>query len=223
MDDHDVARLTSVQCVYGSSQSLEESNAYYLESYAITLFAHMPCVEQGFKPDDKTYTSILAGCSHAGLMEQGHQYFKSVEKDLGNLPGVEVYSCMADLLGRSGCLSEAIDLLHAAPSLPEIVTWKSLLTSCRTHKSAELGRWAFDQMLHLDSHDAFGYVVMSNMYADANMWEKVEYIRSLRNMAGAVLQLSQMRCNNADYVNRQGLGYSYKVFWNRVKCKLFEK
>lgn len=141
--------------------------------------------EQGFKPDDKTYTSILAGCSHAGLMEQGHHYFKTVEKDLGIRPGVEVYSCMADLLGRSGCLREAIDLLHAAPSLPEIVTWKSLLTSCRTHKSAELGRWAFDQMLHLDSHDAFGYVAMSNMYADANMWENVEHIQGLRNLAGA--------------------------------------
>ncbi|KAH7439608.1 hypothetical protein KP509_04G068300 [Ceratopteris richardii] len=141
--------------------------------------------KKGFKPDDKTYTSILAGCSHAGLTEQGHFYFNSVEQNMGNLPGIEVYSCMADLFGRSGCLKEALDLLYSTPNLPEIILWKSLLTSCRTYKNFDLGKWAFHQMCELDTQDAFAYVLMSNMYADANIWEKVVDIQDIRSIASA--------------------------------------
>ena len=143
----------------------------------------------GLEPDDKTYTSILAGCSHAGLLDQGHDYFNVMIKQLGMVNFVEIYGCMVDLLGRSGCLDEAVDLLHTIPTPPDVVLWKSLFTSCRTYNNKELGKWVFDQILDLGLNDGFGYVLMSNMYADdnyANMWEVLDKVGAKEKIGSMV-------------------------------------
>jgi pentatricopeptide repeat protein len=141
--------------------------------------------QHGLEPDDKTYTSILAGCSHAGLLEQGHGYFSAMIRKLGIVPGIETYTCMIDLLGRSGCLREAIDLVHTIPILPDIVVWKSLFTSCRTYNNKALGKWILDQILDLSLNDGFGFVLMSNMCTDDNyaeIWEVVDQFTVKENM-----------------------------------------
>lgn len=55
--------------------------------------------QQGFKPDNVLFTSILSAFSHAGLIEEGWQCLQAMAKDFGFRPCVEHYNCMIDLLG----------------------------------------------------------------------------------------------------------------------------
>ncbi|MCO5588897.1 hypothetical protein L7F22_042858 [Adiantum nelumboides] len=40
---------------------------------------------QGWRPDEKTYGSILAGCSHAAKVDEGQQHFRSMGEDYGRI------------------------------------------------------------------------------------------------------------------------------------------
>ncbi|KAJ7536349.1 hypothetical protein O6H91_12G065500 [Diphasiastrum complanatum] len=140
---------------------------------------------QGLKPDKVIFISILAACSHKGLVEEGKGYFKSMSEHYGISPGIEHYSCMVDLLGRAGKLDEAEHLLQTMPMSPDIVGWGSLLTACKTYGDVERGRRCFDELMKLDSRKASGYVLMANIYADAHMWTDAYRIEYLRRSAGA--------------------------------------
>eukprot|EP00249_Psilotum_nudum_P015893 c25573_g2_i3 orf=225-1328(+) len=85
--------------------------------------------QHGLKPVDVIFTSILAACSHAGLVDEGCRYFKSMREEHDIIPSIEQYNCMVDLLGRAGHLNEAEDLLQTFQS--DIIGWRSLLTACR--------------------------------------------------------------------------------------------
>lgn len=139
----------------------------------------------GLKPGRVIYISVLAACSHAGLLEEGSHYFKSMREDHGITPSIEHYNCMVDLLGRLGHLSEAEVLLQTMPIPPDIIGWTSLLTSCRTYGNVELGRQCFDKVIQYDPARAAGYVLMSNIYADAHMWEDADKINKMRKYARA--------------------------------------
>lgn len=92
------------------------------------------------KPDEVIFTNALAACSHKGLVQEGYFYFKSLTEEHGMTPSAEQFSCMIDLLGRSGNLVEAEDLLLTVPSLPDGVAWLSLLTSCKTYGNMMQGK-----------------------------------------------------------------------------------
>ncbi|KAL9666013.1 hypothetical protein QQ045_000335 [Rhodiola kirilowii] len=58
---------------------------------------------------------------------------------LGLKPRVEHYTCMVDLLGRAGLLTEAEDLILNMSIKPDDVIWKALLGACKTHGNVEMG------------------------------------------------------------------------------------
>ena len=93
---------------------------------------------QGLKPDSTTYISILAACSHAGTVEDGHWYFTSMVRD-HITPNVEHFNCMIDLLGRSGYLNDALKLLSSMPIIINTTGWTSLLAACRKFAMLILG------------------------------------------------------------------------------------
>lgn len=146
------------------------------------------CIEimqkQGLQPNGTIYTSILSACSHTGHVEEGHQFFKSMMEDHGIAPSIEHLTCLVDLLGSAGRLKEAEQILLTMPIPPDEIGWTSLLTACRTYGNVELGRQCFDQVTRLDS-TAAGYVLMSNIYAYAHLWENAYKMRELQTYACA--------------------------------------
>ncbi|KAK6916091.1 Pentatricopeptide repeat [Dillenia turbinata] len=56
---------------------------------------------EGILPNDITYIGVLSACSHAGLVEEGQQFFDQMMRS-GLEPRMEHYGCMVDLLGRAG-------------------------------------------------------------------------------------------------------------------------
>ncbi|EFJ33547.1 hypothetical protein SELMODRAFT_72097, partial [Selaginella moellendorffii] len=88
---------------------------------------------EGMLPDQVTFVCVLAACSHAGLLEVGYQIFCSITVSYGLSLLGDHCRCMVDLLGRSGRLEEAEELIRSMPSQAGSSAWTSLLASCRIH------------------------------------------------------------------------------------------
>ncbi|KAL5199575.1 hypothetical protein ABZP36_020778 [Zizania latifolia] len=107
-------------------------NAYSMHGdggSALDLFLTM--VASGVKPNDITFVSILSACSHSGFLEQGRALFVSLHTDHGITPKMEHYACMVDLLGRTGHLDEAYDIVTTMPLRPSESLLVSLLGACQ--------------------------------------------------------------------------------------------
>ncbi|KAI5070898.1 hypothetical protein GOP47_0013149 [Adiantum capillus-veneris] len=142
-------------------------------------------LQSGVNPVSKTFTSILGACSNGGQVEDGHYYFRLMREEYGIAPSIEHCNCMIDILGRAGCLEDGQKFLHSMPILPNIATWMSLLTSCRTFGDIEFGRLCFKQANKLNPYNSSAYMIMSKIYADANMWTEVRKLEEARKQGFA--------------------------------------
>ncbi|CAM6059694.1 unnamed protein product [Sphagnum tenellum] len=131
-----------------------------------------------------TFVNVLSACNHAGLVDEGHQHFSSMDQDYKVMPTLDHYCCMVDLLGRTGCLQEAEDFIQRMPFEPDASIWSPLLGACHRYGKVEVVEHVADWTLKLDSQDAAVYVLLSNMYAAAGMWENVEKVRYLMKDRG---------------------------------------
>ncbi|KAK9098785.1 hypothetical protein Syun_025830 [Stephania yunnanensis] len=149
---------------------------------SIELFSRM--VAEGFKPDDITFIGVLSACSHSGLIELGRQYIDSMVQDYKVSPKLEHYGCMIDLFGRAGLLGEAKALIDNMEIPPDGAIWGSLLGACRFHGNVELAEIAAKHLFEFEPEDPGGYVLLSNIYAQAGKWEDVARIRTALNDRG---------------------------------------
>lgn len=138
----------------------------------------------GLKPNYITFVSVLAACSHAGLLNEGRHWYNAMRKEFGIEPGIEHYGCMVDLLGRAGCLDEAYGLIREMRVKPDAAMWGALLSACRIHKNVKLAEIASDRLFELDATNSGYYVLLSNIYAEAGMWKDVERMRVLVKTRG---------------------------------------
>ncbi|KAL5739474.1 hypothetical protein ACOSQ2_028654 [Xanthoceras sorbifolium] len=144
---------------------------------ALKIFENM--VSQNIKPNHATFISVLRACAHMGLVKKGLYYFNSMLNDYGLDPQLEHYSCMVDLLGRSGKVSEALALIQEMPLKADDVIWRTLLSICEIHGNIEVAEKAASSLFRLDPLDSSTYILLSNIYADAGMWNKVSDIRRI--------------------------------------------
>lgn len=142
---------------------------------AINLFDEMQ--GEGLKPDAFTYVGILLACCHAGLVEEGLQYFEEMKNKHGVEPKLEHYACVADMLGRAGRLAEAARLVEDMPAEPDGRIWGALLGACRIHGNVSLGGKVADKLLELEPDRAEHHVLASNLYASTGRWDDARRIR----------------------------------------------
>lgn len=144
---------------------------------ALLLFEEMQ--QAGLTPNHVTFLGVLAACSHTGLVDKGWHYFLSMSQHHGIRPRVEHYVCMVDILGRSGHLDEAEDLINSIPYEPDAILWKALLGACRVHGNLDIGRRAAEHLFDLEPQNAASYVLLSNVYAAAGKWDDVAKVRRM--------------------------------------------
>jgi pentatricopeptide repeat protein len=144
---------------------------------ALQLFEQME--RRGVKPNNVTFVGLLSACCHAGLVDDGCQYFDSMSQDYHISPTVEHYCCMVDLLGRAGRLNEARDCIYKMPIKPNVAVWRSLLGACRLHSNIKLGEWAAKHLIELEPENAANYVLLSNIYATLGWWNDLEKVRKI--------------------------------------------
>ncbi|KAJ7538130.1 hypothetical protein O6H91_11G035300 [Diphasiastrum complanatum] len=136
--------------------------------------------EKDARMDSVTFVGLLSACSHAGRFDEGHYYFECLSSLHGILATVEHYNCMVDLLGRSGFLDEALDMIKKISCRPTISTFLTLLGACRIHGNSQMGEWLAKQVLALDPKNPSGYVLLSNIYASSGEWDSGERVQQVK-------------------------------------------
>uniref|UniRef100_A0A9I9DN24 DYW domain-containing protein n=1 Tax=Cucumis melo TaxID=3656 RepID=A0A9I9DN24_CUCME len=157
-------------------------SSYGLHGYgrkAIEIFEEM--IDNGISPSYISFVSVLGACSHAGLVEEGKKLFESMVKEHGIQPSVEHYACMVDLLGRANRLDEAAKIIEDLRIEPGPKVWGSLLGACRIHCHVELAERASKRLFELEPTNAGNYVLLADIYAEAEMWDEVKRVRKLLN------------------------------------------
>lgn len=149
---------------------------------AIDYFSEM--LKAKVKPNAVTFTNILCACSHAGLVEEGTGLFHQMEPVYGVVPGVKHYACMVDMLGRSGCLQEALEVIEKMPISPTASIWGALLGASGLHGNVELAEHACSKLLELDPRNHGAYVLLSNIYAKTDKWDQVSRLRKVMRDSG---------------------------------------
>lgn len=132
---------------------------------------------ENVKPNHATFVAVLRACGHMGLVGKGWHYFNSMLSDHGLEPQLEHYSCMVDIVGRSGQFSKALELIQNMPFKADDIIWRTLLSTCKIHGNIEVAEKAATSILHLDPQDSSAYILLSNIYADAGMWGEVSRMR----------------------------------------------
>ncbi|KAK7355967.1 hypothetical protein VNO80_15232 [Phaseolus coccineus] len=108
---------------------------------AIELFDEM--VKSGVRPNQTVFVSVLSPCP-------------------------EQYSCAVELLGRAGRLEEAVDLIMSMKVKPDGAIWGALLGACKIHENVKVAELAFQHVVEVEPMNKGYYVLLSNIYIDAN-------------------------------------------------------
>lgn len=139
----------------------------------------------GLRPNLVTFIAIFAACSHSGIVDEGLHLFHRMKEDHGVEPASDHYAAVVDLLGRAGQLEEAYELIKTMPSeFDKIDAWSSLLGACSMYKNVEIGEIAAKNLLQLEPNVASHYVLLSNIYSSAGLWEKAMDIRKMMKEMG---------------------------------------
>ncbi|VVA32115.1 PREDICTED: pentatricopeptide repeat-containing [Prunus dulcis] len=149
---------------------------------ALEFFSKM--LEAKVKPNAVTFTNVLCACSHTGLVDEGRTFFYQMEPVYGVVPGIKHYACMVDILGRSGNLDEAVELIEKMPIPPTASVWGALLGACKLHGNVVLAEKACSHLLELDPRNHGAYVLLSNIYAETGKWDEVSGLRKHMRDAG---------------------------------------
>ncbi|XP_047075846.1 pentatricopeptide repeat-containing protein At4g21065-like [Lolium rigidum] len=149
---------------------------------AVALFFSMR--EAGVLPDSTTFVVVLSACSHAGLVDEGVCIFSSMESDYKITPDIKHYGCMVDLFSRAGLLSRAYLLIDSMPFQPNLAILGALLSACSVNDELEIGELVLNKIESVCSYKGGAGVLLSNIYANQNLWHEVDSIRrKLRNGA----------------------------------------
>ncbi|XP_057982480.1 pentatricopeptide repeat-containing protein At5g66520-like [Malania oleifera] len=149
---------------------------------ALNMFSKM--IQTGIKPNGVTFIGLLHACSHMGFINEGRNFFASMTKDYAIIPQIEHYGCMVDLYSRAGLLQEAHEFIMNMPIEPNSVVWGALLGGCKVHRNIEMAEEAITHLLELDTLNDGYYVVLSNIYAQAEQWEDTARVRKLMRDQG---------------------------------------
>ncbi|KAF9616472.1 hypothetical protein IFM89_029769 [Coptis chinensis] len=167
MRERDVSSWTALITCYG----LHGQGAK-----AISIFEEMKQTKS-ITPNSVTITAILTACSHSCLVEDGIRYFEAMTSDFGIEPTMKHYSCIVDLLGRTGFLEEALKFIAKMPIQADVRLWESLLGTAVIQGDKSIAEIAAKSLITLQSENPEVLIQLANVYAKFGRWEEVAKIR----------------------------------------------
>ncbi|KAM1066753.1 hypothetical protein ACFX2B_021877 [Malus domestica] len=116
--------------------------------------------KRNIKLNSITFIGVLSACCHAGFVEAGERYFKSMKNVYNVEPNIKHYGCMVDLLGRAGRVEDAEKMIRSMPMKADVVIWGTL------PGSLERGEMAAESLTgcnHLMGQLEFSYPIYTRM------------------------------------------------------------
>lgn len=187
---------------------------------AMEIFESM--IKEGLEPDHVTFTHLLNACSHSGFVKEGKYYFKIMSEVYGIVPRLDHYSCMVDLLGRSGLLNDAYELIIHMPMEPNSGVWGALLGACRVYGNIELGKEVAERLIALDPSDPRNYIMLSNIYCAAGLWRDASQVRTLMKDRGLIRTSGCSFVEHGNEIHRFVAGDRSHPEWEKIYVKLEE-
>ncbi|GAB2274829.1 Putative pentatricopeptide repeat-containing protein At1g03510 [Dionaea muscipula] len=158
-------------------------SAYALNGEAVKALEMFHQMElANIRPDAITFFSVMKACSHAGLPDEAKQYFARMSGYYGVQATSDHYSCLVDVLSRSGRLQEAYDVLKGMPMKATAKAWGALFGACSSYGEVELAEIAARALLEIEPDNAANYVLLARIYAGLGRHEEADRVR--RQMKG---------------------------------------
>uniref|UniRef100_M4DYB8 Uncharacterized protein n=2 Tax=Brassica campestris TaxID=3711 RepID=M4DYB8_BRACM len=151
-------------------------------SDALSLFETMKTC--GFRPNQQAFLAVLIACCHGGLVTEGLNHFQAMWDEHRISPNEKHFTCLVDLLGRTGRLSEAESLILSSGFQDHPAMWKALLSSCRVYKNSVLGRRVAERLMELEPEASGSYVLLHNIYNESGVNSCGEEVRELMRDRG---------------------------------------
>ncbi|CAN0890559.1 Pentatricopeptide repeat-containing protein At5g16860 [Linum grandiflorum] len=151
-----------------------------LGNEAINLLDEM--LEEGLvTPNAVTFLSLLASCSHSGLVREGCEIFVAAKHVHGVELSLDHYTCLVDLLGRSGKLKEALVVVLKMGNVyvcgGDGRIWGALLAAARSYDDRKIGEYAAAKVLEVEPDGVGYYTLLSNVRAGGGEWDEAERVR----------------------------------------------
>lgn len=140
--------------------------------------------DMGIKPDSITFVGLLSACNHSGLLTEGLDLYSSMDTIYGIVPDIDHFSCIIDLLGRLGRLSEAHKHMHKYQFGDDPVILGCLLSACRLHGDVVTGEKLAKRILSLQTTTSSPYILLSSLYASDGMWDSAAEARKMFKGSG---------------------------------------
>ncbi|KAK9684608.1 hypothetical protein RND81_10G220600 [Saponaria officinalis] len=214
---YDVAMGNVLIDMYAKCGELEEANRTFdqmteknviswsslIDGYAKHGYVHESMAlynkmeNEGLKPNDITFLSLLFACSHTGLTKEGWEAFNVMIEKHNISPNEKHYSCMVDILARGGQLEEALSLMQKMKVQPSPSLLGAIAGASNVYGDINAGKQAAKQLFDLDIEDSASYVALASLYATAGLWDrswsmhKLMERKKLRKTAGCSLVSSQ--------------------------------
>ncbi|XP_073012978.1 putative pentatricopeptide repeat-containing protein At3g49142 [Typha latifolia] len=172
----DIILWTSMLNAYGRNGCLDDVIKAYEEMLA-----------EGTRPDEIAVLAVLSACCHSGEFVKGLRYFELAMIDYRVVLGSEHYGCVVDMLCRAGELERAWKFANemvlkkgsCGSSGLSVTVWGALLSACRLHGNADIGKLAAEKAIELDPGNVGIYIELSNLYARVGMWDELGKLREV--------------------------------------------
>lgn len=179
-----VFRRVSNPSVIPYTSMIVAAGKHGLGKLSIELFEQM--IDRRIKPNDVTFVAVLHACSHSGLVDEGLEYLNSMSSKHGVVPDARHYTCVVDMLGRTGRLDEAYQLAKSIKVNDDegALLWGTLLSASRLHGRVEIAVEASKRLIESNQQVARAYVTLSNTYVLAGEWENAQSLRTKMKQSG---------------------------------------
>ncbi|KAL7124156.1 hypothetical protein ABFS83_14G029000 [Erythranthe nasuta] len=148
----------------------------------IELFNSME--KRGVRPDEYTFLAILTAFYNAGMAIETEMWLNKMKLDYKLNPWIEHYTCLIGAMGRFGRLEEAKKVASTMPYEPDAAVYRVLLSSCANNGNADSAWGLAEKLWEIEPNDDSAYVILSNVYAGASMWEEVKKVWKMMRERG---------------------------------------
>ncbi|KAI3450871.1 hypothetical protein Pfo_007536 [Paulownia fortunei] len=150
---------------------------------AISLFTRME--EVGLRPDSVSFSAILSGCSHRGLLHKGQELFEKMVNVYNIKPTMEHYGCLVDLFGRAGKIEEAYQIIVSMPIEPNSVILRSYLSACKHHgRPLYMDKHLMQLLLKIEPDIGANYVLAATVSSATGYWNDMGEMRDDMKIKG---------------------------------------
>jgi len=178
---HHASSLNRDVVLYNSMIAAESRHGNL--SASLELFDQL--LAEKLHPSTVTFQSLLHACSHALKPELARLFYQRMTEEFQIQPTPEHNNLLVDALGRSGQLEEAEYFIHSLSNNSiTIITWITLLGSCRTHHDSKRAKRVVAEIAKLDPRNAPATILLANTYAADGQYDLAAQLHQTLKDAG---------------------------------------